>query len=100
MQGYMVVFRLPTRTRNAELSKFCQRFYGQDTSSHCGKYRYHRQGILDDIPHRKLIRGVIIVRSDDVDEVVSFLQKYDAEVYTRKIELTDTDQMALGMDDD
>lgn len=78
-----------------ELSKFCQRFYGQDTSSGKGKYRYHRYGLLDDIPHRKLLRGVVIIRSDDLEKVLEFLKRYDAEVHFREINLIKEDKEKL-----
>jgi hypothetical protein len=68
------------------------------TSSHGGKYRYRRKGILDEIAYRKLLRGVIIVRLDDVDDVVRFLSDYNAEVHVRKIELTEEDWEVLGSD--
>ena len=50
-------------------------FYGQNTSSHGEKYQHHRRGILDDIPYRKLIRGVILIEPKDLDTVSTFLDK-------------------------
>ena len=97
MQGAIVVFRLPPKLKKVDVSKFCQRFYGQNTSSHGGKYRYHRRGILDDIPYRKLIRGVIILKSEDLDTVLTFLDRYDAEVYVRRVRLTAEDRQILGV---
>jgi hypothetical protein len=97
MQGDIVVFRLPPRLKKVEVSRFCQGFYGQNTSSHGGKYRYHRRGILDDIPYRKLIRGVIILKSEDLDTVLTFLDRYDAEVYVRRIRLVAEDHRVLGL---
>lgn len=85
------MFRLPPRKKNVEVSKFCQRFYGQDTSSGKGKYRYRRHGLLDDIPYRKLLRGVIIIRTEDLDKVLDFLGEYDAMVYFREIKLIEED---------
>ena len=90
------MFRLPPKKKNVEVSKFCQRFYGQDTSSGKGKYRYRRHGLLDDIPHRKLLRGVIIVRTEDLKEVLEFLEKYDALVYYREIILLKEDEEILN----
>lgn len=97
MKGIIIVFRLPPRTNNTTLSKFCQKFYGQDTSSWSGKYRYHRQGLLDDMPHRKLIRGVLILRLEDAEMVKQFLGQYSAEVHIREIVLTDEDRRILGL---
>jgi hypothetical protein len=95
LTGHVVIFKLPPRKKNVELSKFCQRFYGQDTSSGKGKYRYHRHGLLDDIPHRKLLRGVIIIRSCDLEKVLEFLESYDATVHCREINLIKEDKEIL-----
>jgi hypothetical protein len=91
-----VIFKLPPRKKNVELSKFCQRFYGQDTSAGKGKYQYHRHGLLDDIPHRKLLRGVIIIRSSDLEKVLEFLESYDATVHFREIKLINEDKEVLS----
>lgn len=90
------MFRLPPKKKNVEVSKFCQRFYGQDTSSGKGKYRYRRHGLLDDIVHRKLLRGVIIVRTEDLEKVLDFLEKYDAIVHSREIILSEKDVEILN----
>lgn len=90
-----MIFKLPPRKKNVELSKFCQRFYGQDTSSGKGKYRYHRHGLLDDIPHRKLLRGVIIIGPNNLEKVLDFLESYDATVHFREIKLIKEDKEDL-----
>ena len=97
MYGKIIVFRLPSKTNNTKLSKFCQKFYGQDTSSWQGRYHYHRHGLLDDIPYHKLLRGVIIIKDEDATEVLEFLRIYDAEVHVRTIELSEEDRKILGV---
>jgi hypothetical protein len=101
MQGKLVVFRV---YKNAEsgvetsptfINRFVQKFYGQDTTNHKGKYKHHRHGLMEDIPHIKLIRGVIIIRESDVEKVLNFLKGYNAEVYTRDITLTPEDKKHL-----
>ncbi len=57
MNGTMILFQLPERTDHNTVNKFIQKFYGQDSTSGKGKYRYHRHGFLEDVPHRKLLRG-------------------------------------------
>lgn len=91
MDGNIVIFRLPPRKKNVEISKFCQRFYGQETSSGKGKYHYRRNGLLDDIPFRKLLRGVIIIETEYLQKVVDFLDSYEAETHTRQVILTEED---------
>jgi hypothetical protein len=95
MNGYLIIFKLPPKKKNVEVSMFCQKFYGQDTSSWGGKYRYHRKGLMDDIPHRKLLRGVIVINSNDVETVLEFLKGYDAQVHVREMKLTEMDKTIL-----
>ncbi len=95
MNGTIILFRMPPKTPSNVVNKFCKEFYGQDTSSHRGKYQYRRHGILDDIPHHRIIRQVVIVRTEDAASVVEFLEKYDALVHTRIVELTCEDLMIL-----
>ena len=85
------MFKMPPRTPNSVVSAFCKKFYGQDTSSHKGKYRYHRHGLLDDIPHRRLIRQVVIIRTEDVERVIDFLKEDNVTVHTRVVELNEED---------
>lgn len=95
MNGHIIVFKLPPKKKNAEVSKFCQKFYGQDTSSWGGKYHYHRHGLLDDIPHRKLSRGVILINKNNLKTVIEFLEKYDAQVHVREVKLTEKDRKIM-----
>ncbi|MGC8663978.1 MAG: hypothetical protein ACP5TX_06250, partial [Thermoplasmata archaeon] len=73
----------------------CKKFYGQNSTSLKGKYHYHRHGLLDDIPHKKLIRGVIIIDEKNLEPVKKFLEEYNATVFIRKIILTEEDEKEL-----
>lgn len=95
MNGYVIIFRLPPKKKNVELSKFCQKLYGQDTSSHSGKYKYHRHGLLDNIQYRKLSRGVILIYNDDLKSILEFLKKYKACVHVREVKLTKEDKIIM-----
>ncbi len=72
MEGSLIAFRLATYDKN-RASELVKRLYGQRTSSHGGKYVYRRKGLLDEIPHVRLIRGVIIVRREDTGKVTRFM---------------------------
>jgi len=101
-KGKLVAFRVyknkdkATKSSQAVMNRFVQKFYGQDTSSHKGKYQHHKRGLLEDIAHVKLVRGVIILKELDLEKVLSFLNGYDAEVYTRDIILTPEDEKTLN----
>jgi len=93
MMGKLVAFRVFKYAGQKGADQFCKKFYGQDTSTK-GK-RYRRKGLLDEIPHVKLIRGVIIVSTRDVKEVTKFLREFNAEVHVRNIVLTPQDRKTL-----
>jgi hypothetical protein len=102
MQGKLVVFRVyknaksEAQTSPTFINRFVQKFYGQDTTNHGWKYKHHRHGLMEDIAHIKLIRGVIIIRADDLATVLNFLNEYNAEIYTRDIILTPEDEKTLS----
>ncbi|TET90925.1 MAG: hypothetical protein E3J35_04625 [Methanomassiliicoccales archaeon] len=95
MKGVLIAWTLPDvdKTRTSTLSKG---LYGQETSSHGGKYIYWRKGLLDDIPYVKLIRGVVIVKEKDSKRVVEFLKGYDAKVHVREVTLSRRDERTLS----
>ncbi len=94
MEGTLIAFRL-ARYDKDRASELVKRLYGQRTSSHGGKYVYRRKGLLDEIPHVRLIRGVILVRVKDAERVVRFLERFGAEVHRRAVELTKVDRETL-----
>ncbi len=64
MESTLIAFRVARYDRD-RASELARRLYGQWTSSHGGRYVYRRKGLLDEIPHLRLIRGVSIVRTED-----------------------------------
>ena len=81
MKLSIVAFRLPKGTDTNTLNKFVRGLYGQDSKSWSGKYKFHRNGILEEIQFRKCIRGVIIIQDLDLEKIISYLAKYKAEYY-------------------
>ncbi len=96
MIGKIIVFRFPKKTNQKSLNRFCKKFYGQETSSHGGKYHYRRRGLLDNIPHIKPVGGIIIVSSENADKLMQFLKDYDAEFFVREIILLLEDEAILS----
>jgi len=91
MDGKLIAFIVHTNGNRTKSSMFAKKFYGQETSSNNGRYKYRRKGFLDNIPHIKLIRGVIIVSKKDANKVINFLKGYDTDIYIRNVELTSED---------
>jgi hypothetical protein len=86
-------------TSSTFINRFVQTFYGQNTASHKGGYRYHGHGLMEDIAHIKFICGVIIIRGSDLERTLTFLKKYNAKIYTRDITLTPEDEKTLTKED-
>jgi len=95
MIGKLIAFIVHSNGNRTKSSMFAKKFYGQETSSDKGRYRYRRKGFLDDIPHIKLIRGVVIVTKKDADKVIKFLKTFNTDIYTRNVELTPEDIRGL-----
>jgi hypothetical protein len=93
MFGTLVAFRVFKSAGQKGADMLCKQFYGQYTTTR-GK-RYRRRGLLDQTPHVRLIRGVIIVSTRDAKEVIRFLRKFNAEIHVRKVELTHKDKKIL-----
>ncbi len=99
MDGSIIVFSLRKGMNNNEKSRFCQLFYGQDTVTWKGRYTYHRHGLLDEIPHRKLARGVLIIRSSDLDRIMDHLKGSVEEMHVRTVILLEDDIRAMEAGD-
>jgi hypothetical protein len=97
MNGILIAYRLRTPHDRNVASALVKKLYGQNTSSHGGKYRYRRKGLLDKIPSSRLIRGVIIVRKKDKKEILELLDGFDAEVHVREVMLKSKDLKALDL---
>ena len=67
----------------------------QKTSAQKGKYMYRRKELLDQIPHRKLLMGVIVIRKSDLETVTKLLIERNTVVDQRIIEPTEEDLKML-----
>ncbi len=91
MIGNIIIFRVLPSNSKLRMNKFCREFYGYKMKSNYGRYTYEKKGFLDNYPFIKPQRGVIIVRSEDVGEIISFLGSYNAEIFTREITFLEED---------
>jgi len=94
--GELIVFKLAGSNNHSTMKKFCRRFYGYLDRSHNYKYTYPRKGFLDNFPHLRLQRGVVVVRKQDAKEVISFLESYKAEIFARDLVLTEEDLVTMS----
>lgn len=98
MMGLMIAYRLKPPHNPNTASGLVKMLYGQNTSSHKGRYKYRRKGLLDTIPSHRLIRGVIVIRKEDKNKVLSLLNKFEIDIHIREVILTPEDIKALGLE--
>lgn len=91
MHGWIVVYRLPLGASDVERVKFRQRLIGATTTSWGGKYKHHRVGLLEGLPHRLVMPGVVLVRESDRQEVERFLEEWRAGLMLREVKLVEED---------
>lgn len=96
MRVRLVILGLPPRTPQPRANRFVQKFYGQDAITRSGRYRYRKAGLLDGLPHRKLRRGVVVLRERDWPKVEAFLRDWGADFEVRVIKPTPEDLSALA----
>lgn len=94
--GALIAFGVAGCKNHAKINRFCREFYGYTDKSNKGKYSYERPGFISKYPHIKIHRGLIIVYLEDAEEIISFLKKYDAEVFMREVILLHSDIQKLN----
>ena len=94
--GLIICHTLGSEATAVKRNRFRKDFLGYIDHSNHGRFTYKRKGILDEIPHIKLIRSVVIIREEDRGKVVQCLERYGVKYYIRRVELTSEDGYVLG----
>lgn len=95
MNGAIIIYQIQNLSQ-AKKVKFGREFRGYTDKSNKGQYEYYREGLLDEIPHRKFIPGVLLIRRQDREKMLDFMKEYNIEVHTRNAELTPKDVEILS----
>ena len=85
MWDRMVAYRLVNRSKSVQLSRA---LHGYRDRSNNGRYVYPRQGLLEKIPNLQFLDGVVLVREEDVHQLVELLEKYQAEYFVSTLHQT------------
>ena len=95
--GWLVAYATKPGLSASEKSLLQNHLHTHVNYSFYGKYRYTRKGLLDEIPHVQLIRGVFIIRDEDYERLCTVLEEY-AVVHARRGVLTEEDQRQLDVE--
>ncbi len=98
MDGVIIIYQIDSLSQ-AEKAKFRRDLYGYTDKSNKGQYEYYRPGLLDEVPHRKFTRGVLLIKKEDKEKISDFMKKFEAEFYVRNVELIPEDVEILSSDE-
>ena len=92
MDGILICYKLDKKRFNQVIrNRFRKELLGYTDFSNNGKYKYYRSGLLDNIPHNKLIRSVLITKKEQSEIIITLLNKYNADYFIREVKLTEDD---------
>ena len=90
--GWLIVYRADPKSRTRK-NQLIQKLHGQVTYTR-GE-RYWRRGLLEDLPHERVGRGIVLVRERDGPAVIKLLRPLAAEVEWWRVMLRPKDQRVL-----
>jgi hypothetical protein len=70
----LLAFKLKPGLTPVERVKIRRRLYGYTDFSQFGRYRYSREGILAQIPHQRILPGVILIEQKDLNKLLKVLR--------------------------
>jgi hypothetical protein len=86
---------------NSEKTRFFKELYGWTQTVPGGKkkYVYHREGVLEDVPHEKVDQSSFLVPESEADEIMEFFEEWHKKVMLRtfKVLLDDDDDLFKDM---
>ena len=59
--------------------------FGFIDNSNNGAYSYQRKGILEEIPHKRLMNGALIAKMPDAKKILTILKIHKAKIYSYDI---------------
>ena len=94
VRGALIAYRLG-EVSPTHRSRFTHRILGQDRK--VGDRAYRRHGLLDEVPHWKVSRGVLVVAAPDRARVVKELRRWTRDVEWWEVNLTARQERRLRL---
>lgn len=102
----MVLITFTARSKNfdsnSERNKFFRELYGwkQTIPAEKKTYEYHREGLLDEMPHMKVGQSSFIVPEDNFDTLMNFFEEWHNKVMWKTFKvLLDAKEMRKMFDE-
>lgn len=94
VRGALIAYRLG-EVSPTHRSRFTHKILGQDRK--VGDRAYRRRGLLDEIPHWKVSRGVVVVAARHRARVVNELRRWTRDVEWWEVDLTARQERRLRL---
>lgn len=92
----ILIFFFPREGVKRQQVRFSQTLYGREIRTWGGKYRYHQEGVLEKMPHRRLGHGgVLVLWAKDAEKVQELVGQYGGLCEVRIIEPVEKDLQTL-----
>ena len=89
--GLIIIYRLIGLSQ-IDRDKLCRKLLGRTVKTHKGKYTHNIKGLLDDIPHIRIGRGILIINKTDEVKLSNFLKEQGVgDIFISDIVLTKED---------
>ncbi len=102
-KGVMFTFTMKSASvSNSEKTKFFKELYGWTQTVPGGKkkYVYHREGVLEDMPHEKVGESSFLVPEQNAERMMEFFDEWGKKVMLRTFNvLLDNDDFFKGFRD-
>jgi hypothetical protein len=82
-RGVIITFTVKSGAKkNSEKTKFFKKLYGwtQTIPGKNKEYEYHREGVLDEVPHKKIAQSAFIIPEQDFEKIEEFFEQWQKKV--------------------
>lgn len=89
--GLIIIYKLAGLSQ-IDRDKLCRKLLGRTVKTHKGKYTHNIRGLLDDIQHIHIGKGILIVNKENEKKLCDFFKNHEVkDVFIREIILTKND---------
>lgn len=82
-RGVIITFNVKcNKSKNSDRVKFYKQLYGwkQTIPGKKKEYEYHREGVLDEVPHKRIDQSAFIVPEEDLQKITEFFEQWNKKV--------------------
>jgi len=90
MKARLITYTISKQSISVQ-NQLRKQLIGHNDTSHKGKYKYRRNGLLDKIRHLKPSKNTIIAPLNESEQIIKLLNKYNATIRIYDIQIKESD---------